>query len=129
MKQLYYAIQTLWRGKHSVWIKVVSLASGLLISIILFAKVAFELDYDCFYEDAERVFLVETAWGNDETGNGTPSPYIIYPTAAAIAGHFPEAVESYTTFSDFVPSVVVHGKKKHKGAFVMADSLYCPTLG
>lgn len=129
MKQLYYAIQTLWRGKHSVWIKVVSLASGLLISIILFAKVAFELDYDSFYEDAERVFLVETAWGNDETGNGTPSPYIIYPTAAAIAGHFPEAVESYTTFSDFVPSVVVHGKKKHKGAFVMADSLYCPTLG
>ena len=107
MKQIYYAVQTTLRGKNSIFIKIISLALGLLVSIILFARVAFELDYDSFYEEADRVFVVETAWGNDKTGNVNAGPYVIYPTAAVITSHFPKEVESHTTFSDFVPSTVV----------------------
>ena len=129
MKQIYYAVQTTLRGKNSIFIKIISLALGLLVSIILFARVAFELDYDSFYEEADRVFVVETAWGNDKTGNVNAGPYVIYPTAAVIASHFPKEVESHTTFSDFGPSTVIHGKNKYKGAFLMADSLYFQTLG
>lgn len=128
MKQLYYALQTIIRGKDSSVIKIVSLTLGLFISIILFARVAFELSYDNFYKDADRLFLVNTAWVSDK-GAGNSEPYVIYPTAATIAHHFPELVESQTTFSDFAPSVVMHGSRKHKGSFVIADSLYLQTMG
>ena len=36
MKQIYYAIQNIIRGKDSTIIKVVSLSLGLFLSIILF---------------------------------------------------------------------------------------------
>ena len=49
MKQLYYTIQTLLRGRGSNVIKVISLTLGLLVGILLFARVAFELNYDSYY--------------------------------------------------------------------------------
>lgn len=128
MKQLYYAIQMIIRGKDSSVIKIVSLSLGLLISIILFARVAFEFNYDNFYEDTDRLFLVETAW-KDDKGMGDYSHYVIFPTAAVIASHFPEQVECQTTFSDIVSSTVIHGTEKYKGEFIMADSLYFQTIG
>lgn len=128
MKQIYYAIQNIVRGRSSSVVQIVSLSLGLFLSVILFAKVVFELHYDTFYEDADKLFLVRTAWG-DEKGMGNPSPYVIYPTAAAIADHFPEQVVSHTTYSEMAPSKVVHGIKKHKGKIILADSLFFPTLG
>lgn len=128
MKQLYYALQTIIRGRDSSVIKITSLSLGLLLSVILFARVAFELNYDNFYGDIDRLFLVNTAWGN-ENGVGEYSPYNIYPTAETIARHFPEQVESYTTVSDFTSSTFKHGVKKYKGKVVMADSLYFQTMG
>ena len=50
MKQIYYAIQNIIRGRSSTFIKVASLSLGLFISIILFARVAFELNYDTYYK-------------------------------------------------------------------------------
>ena len=46
MNQIYYAIQNIIRGKDSTLVKVVSLSLGLFLSIILFARVALELNYD-----------------------------------------------------------------------------------
>ena len=42
MKQLKYAIQNVIRGKGSNIVKVVSITLGLLVSVILIAKVAYE---------------------------------------------------------------------------------------
>ena len=42
MKQIYYVIQTLIHGKGSIPFKVISLALGLGMSILLFARVAYE---------------------------------------------------------------------------------------
>ena len=54
MKQLYYTIQTLLRGRGSNIIKVISLTLGLLVGILLFARVAFELNYDSYYSEPEN---------------------------------------------------------------------------
>ena len=42
MKQIYYVIQTLLRGRGSNIIKVISLGLGLTMSILLFSRVAYE---------------------------------------------------------------------------------------
>ena len=44
MKQLKYAIQNVIRGKGSNIVKVVSITLGLLVSVILIAKVAIRIE-------------------------------------------------------------------------------------
>lgn len=95
MKQIYYAIQNIIRGKDSTIIKVVSLSLGLFLSIILLARVALELSFDTFYQDYEQLHVVQTAWENKD-GKGKPSPYNIYPSGETLMKHFPEHVESST---------------------------------
>ena len=55
MKQIYYVIQTLLRGKGSVLFKIVSLGLGLAMSILLFARVAYEQSYDTCFRDYDRL--------------------------------------------------------------------------
>lgn len=45
MKQIYYVIQTLLRGRGSNIIKVISLGLGLTMSILLFSRVAYEQSF------------------------------------------------------------------------------------
>ena len=40
-------------------IKILSLGIGLAIGIVLIAKVCFELSYDSFYKDADRIYLIK----------------------------------------------------------------------
>lgn len=47
--------------KHSdILIKVLSLGIGLAVGIVLIAKVFFELSYDSFYKDIDRVYTIRT---------------------------------------------------------------------
>ena len=47
-------------------IKILSLGIGLAIGIVLIAKVCFELSYDSFYKDVDRIYLIkaETVMGD-----------------------------------------------------------------
>lgn len=58
MRQLYYTVQILLRGRGSNFIKLVSLTLGLLIGILLFSQIAYELSYENFYKDPENVALM-----------------------------------------------------------------------
>ena len=51
MKQIYYVIQTLLRGRGSNIIKIISLGLSLTMSILLFSRVAYEQSFDTCYKD------------------------------------------------------------------------------
>ena len=55
MRQIHYVIQTLLRGKGSIPFKVISLGLGLAMSILLFARVAYEQSYDTCFRDYGRI--------------------------------------------------------------------------
>ena len=55
MRQLYYTIRYLLRGRGGNVIKVLSLTLGLGVGLILFARVAFELSFDTFFDQVEDV--------------------------------------------------------------------------
>ena len=57
MRYLYYTIQTLRRGRSSTFIKLVSLTLGLLVGVLLFAQIAYELNYERCYPEADRLVL------------------------------------------------------------------------
>ena len=56
MKQIYYVIRTLLRGHGSNVIKILSLALGLTMSILLFARVAFEQSFDKCFKDYDNLY-------------------------------------------------------------------------
>ena len=58
MKELYYVIQTLIHGRGANLIKVISLTLGLTVSILIFAREAFEFNYDTCYEDFPKKWKV-----------------------------------------------------------------------
>lgn len=126
MNQIYYAIQNIIRGKDARSVKIVSITLGLLVSIILFAKVAFEMSYDTFLKDSERIFAIKTAWEVDgKAWNGNN----IYPTASVLLQHFPDEVESATTMQDRNWAKIGHGNHKSAGKVLFVDSLFFQTMG
>ena len=48
------------RHNSDILIKVLSLGVGLAVGIVLIAKVFFELSYDSFYKDIDRVYSIYT---------------------------------------------------------------------
>ena len=48
------------RRNSDILIKVLSLGIGLAVGIVLIAKVFFELSYDSFYKDIDRVYSINT---------------------------------------------------------------------
>ncbi len=48
------------RTKNDIFIKILSLGIGLAVGIVLIAKVFFELSYDSFYKDIDRVYCIRT---------------------------------------------------------------------
>ena len=48
------------KTKSDIVIKVLSLGVGLAVGIVLIAKVFFELSYDSFYKDIDRVYSIRT---------------------------------------------------------------------
>ena len=43
-------------------VKILSLALGLAIGVVLIAKVCYELQYDTYYQDNERVYKIMTGY-------------------------------------------------------------------
>ena len=48
------------KTKNDLLIKVLSLGVGLAVGVVLIAKVFFELSYDSFYKDIDRVYTINT---------------------------------------------------------------------
>lgn len=56
MKNLVVAIRSLFKKGRNNGIKIISLAVGLAMGLVLIAKVCFERSYDSFYPDYDRVY-------------------------------------------------------------------------
>ena len=57
------------KKNSDILIKVLSLGIGLAVGIVLIAKVFFELSYDSFYKDINRMYTINTLYslqGNEE---------------------------------------------------------------
>ena len=78
-------------------IKILSLGIGLAIGIVLIAKVCFELSYDSFYKDVDRIFLIkaETVQGDRQYDSDRISGGVALGFQAEVPG-----VESATRYVD-----------------------------
>lgn len=128
MRQIYYVIRTLLRGRSSNVVKVISLGLGLTMSILLFARVAFEQSFDkCFkdYENLYQVFSIFTMNGEQLE----PQDQNCGPVAGAILENFPKEVEAATSYCLWVNDPLYHGSVRFEVRKLAADSLFFPDDG
>ena len=111
------------KTKSDIWIKVLSLGVGLAVGIVLIAKVFFELSYDSFYRDINRVYIINTWYSmqGEEKDYGQVS--------GAVAVGFMEEVPGVeagtrTTFVFNGNTYLDEGGNKLSGMLVCADTCF-----
>ncbi len=129
MRQIHYVIQTLLRGKGSIPFKVISLGLGLAMSILLFARVAYEQSYDTCFRDYDRIYQVWSQF----VMNGEklePQTMNMGPLAGAILESFPKEVEMATCTNRYLSSLpLFYGNHSFRERHLCADSLFFQTMG
>lgn len=128
MKQLYYVIRTLLRGRGSNIIKVISLGLGLTMSILLFSRVAFEQSYDTCYKDYDDLYQIYSIF-SAEGEQFEPQKQNCGPVAGAILENFPKEVEAAVSIAYFVSSPLYNGSVRIDARKILADSLFFKTMG
>lgn len=129
MKQLYYVIKTLLRGRGSNVIKIISLGLGLTMSILLFSRVAFELSYDSCFKDTDNLYQVYSTWSASGE-KYKPSVMSVGPVAGAILENFPKEVEAATCICRYTANEPLYnGSVRFNETKIMADSLFFKTMG
>lgn len=117
------ALRSLFKKGQYNLIKILSLALGLSMGLVLIAKVYFEKSYDSFYPDNERIYHIFTAYErNGESGEFYSSSGGI---AIGIRNETPE-VEAATriTYLAGDEAIIPENKNKYRATVGLADSCY-----
>ena len=128
MKQIYYVIQTLLRGRGSNIIKIISLGLSLTMSILLFSRVAYEQSFDTCYKDYDNLYQIWSVF----TVKGEkypPQEQNCGPVAGAILENFPEQVEAATSTCYWKNSPLYNGNIRFDEKKIVVDSLFFQTMG
>lgn len=129
MRHFHYVFQTLLRGHGSNAVKVLSMSLGLLMSVFLFARIAFELSFDNFYKEADSLYIVKTGWMKNGVLDGSEGRFTLIPVPAVIAAEFPNKVQGATVSCSLFGDEFCLGERKINLSAVMADTLFFSVLG
>ncbi len=81
--------------KHPMYvlINLIGLAIGMAVSIVILLYVQFELSYDRYHPDADRIFRVSRAWFNQDGEESLHLGHLAPPFGPLMQSDFPEEVE------------------------------------
>lgn len=129
MKQLYYVIQTLRHAAGSNLFKVCSLGLALAMSVLLFARVAYEQSYDTCFRDYDGIYQVWSVWGT-KNGKDEPSEMNMGPVVGTIREKFPDLVGDATCVCRYLAyNPLYYGNTRFDEPKLCADSLFFNTMG
>ena len=109
--------------KQNLITKVLSLGIGLALGIVLIAKVFFELSYDSFYKDIDRVYSIWT--GYTQNSDSHDFGQVSGATALGFRAEVPGVeAATRTTFIFNDNNYVDENNNKITGVLVAADSCF-----
>ena len=111
------------KKNSDILIKVLSLGIGLAVGIVLIAKVFFELSYDSFYKDIDRVYTINTWYSHqgDEHDYGQVSGAVSVGFMEEVPGVEAGTRTTYVFNGD---TYLDADGNKLKGALVCADTCF-----
>src|SRR5687768_10696772 len=106
---LLIALRSLRKNRSHALVNVLGLALGITCSIVIFLIVRFELSYDNFHADVERIYRIVTTY----TKSSTPgyNSGITYPLPDALRQDFQE-LENVTIVDNYFEAVVISIPRK-----------------
>lgn len=116
---LKVAIRNLLKYKVQTGISMLGLAAGFICFVLSAFWIHYEMTYDQFRKDADRLYLVRV---NDGFAEGRITWRVPVPLGAYLQEHFPE-IESFAPFTTYEYRVKVEGRYE-KAILSSADSAW-----
>ena len=116
---LKVAIRNLLKYKVQTGISMLGLAAGFVCFVLSAFWIHYEMTYDQFRKDADRLYLVRV---NDGFAEGRITWRVPVPLGAYLQEHFPE-IESFAPFTTYEYRVKVEGRYE-KAILSSADSAW-----
>ncbi|GAB4047292.1 ABC transporter permease [Spirosoma litoris] len=116
---LKVAFRTLWKNRTHTLINIVGLSVAFGTCVLLFLTATFELSYDGFHTNADRIFRLNFLSTNRD-GSPNQSSTMPYPISPALKAEFPE-IEGVTRWFDRGASVR-HNDQTYNKDVRMADA-------
>nr|WP_295925574.1 ABC transporter permease [uncultured Dyadobacter sp.] len=111
------AIRNMWKSKGFSAVNITGLVTGITACLMILQYVSFELTFDRFHRDFDRIYRVT----NDRFQQGKLIQHgtITYPLVGTTMARDFQEIESYTTLSNPGTFKLQHNKKvfEEKGAF------------
>jgi putative ABC transport system permease protein len=110
--------------KHPMYvlINLIGLAIGMAVSIVILLYVQFELSYDKYHPDADRIFRISRAWTNPDGAESLHLGHLAPPFGPLIQSDFPEEVEVSARFFNFDALIKSGSNAMVEERFFFADS-------
>ena len=127
MKNFYISFRTLFKkGRHND-IKILSLGVGLAMGLVLIANVCFELSYDNFYPESDRIFAIQENFSiGDKSNDGFPC--VSGGVAPGMKAEIPGVVAATRCERTGEMVMKTPDNKKYTAIFMLADSCFYDVL-
>ncbi len=125
------AIRNLSRNKSYAFINVVGLAVGIAVCVIIFVLVQFELSFDNFHSNRDRIYRVVSVSKNSD--GTTYSSGVPFPVADGLRSEFPQIgkVAAINEQTDALITILASGKdvsgnkfKEKSGVFYVEQQFF-----
>lgn len=127
MRYFNFALRGLSRKGSLNGLKIICLAAGLALGLVLVAKVVFEGSYDSFYPDSDRVYKVMSNFERDK--NTETYGQVSGAIAPAMMRELPE-VDCATRYTGLIGNSLceVGTENKFNAITIFADSMFFEVL-
>ena len=124
------AFRNLWRNKNFTVINIAGLAVGIAVCLCIFLVIQFELSFDNFHANKDRIYRVITEQQNAD--GPRPTEGVPFPLPKALHNDFPSMVstpvysgrDDQIIIADEANGQTVKKIKEEKGVFFAEPSLF-----
>ncbi len=105
---LKIAFRNLWKHKQVTLINVIGLSVGMAACVLILLFVQYELSYDRYHENADRIYRLSREWRNADGETSLHLGHVASPFAPFLANDFPEEIEHIVRLVDTGGSFLVN---------------------
>lgn len=130
MRNITDAVRHLYRRKTESVMKIITLSSGIIIGMVLIARISFDLSHDSWIPQVRNLYQIQSLYTTQAgTENAATTDYsnTLQPVAPTAAVEIP-GVESGTSILKAGERVIFRGEDRYEAEAIYADSTFFSTL-
>lgn len=129
MQSIHYAFKTLLHRCSSNVIKVISIALGITMSVLLFSRVAYEQSFDTCFRENDRLMQLWMQWTVNQQ-KIDKQEQCVGKLAGTLYEAMPDVFEGATTIGYWMFNAPLYrGNVRFNDLKITADSLFFQTMG